>query len=133
MILPVKEVNNIFIITFFCGYLTDHMIHIKWKKIYIVHCIYDTYQMNKYIYYTALTLIQKYLWIYIYTIFLLTFRQCNIKSYKLPSDRLSLFRRSVNRWRVSAPARTPQLFTYRLNNHSRSRELITFLYDVADL
>jgi type II secretory pathway component PulJ len=30
------------------------------------------------------------------------------------------------------PARTLQLFTYRLNNHSRSRELITFLYDVAD-
>ena len=54
-------------------------------------------------------------------------------SYKLPSDRLSLFRRSANRWRVSAPARTLQLFTYRLNNHSRSRELIAFLYDVADL
>jgi hypothetical protein len=27
-------------------------------------------------------------------------------SYKLPSDRLSLFRRSVNRWRVSTPAST---------------------------
>jgi hypothetical protein len=54
-------------------------------------------------------------------------------SYKLPSDRLSLFRRSVNRWRVRTPARTFQLFTYRLNNHGRSRELITFLYDVADL
>jgi hypothetical protein len=54
-------------------------------------------------------------------------------SYKLPSDRLSLFRRSVNRCMVSAPARTLQLFTYRLNNHSRSRELITFVYDVADL
>ena len=32
-------------------------------------------------------------------------------SYKLPSDRLSLFRRLVNRWMVSAPARTLQLFT----------------------
>jgi hypothetical protein len=54
-------------------------------------------------------------------------------SYKLPSDCLSLFRRSVNRWRVSAPGRILQLFTYRLNNHSRSWGLITFLYDVADL
>ena len=34
-------------------------------------------------------------------------KQMHIISYKLPSDRL--------------------------NNHSRSRELITFLYDVADL
>jgi hypothetical protein len=54
-------------------------------------------------------------------------------SFTLPSDRLSLFRRSVNRRRVSALARTLQLFTYRLNNHSRSRELIKFVYDVADL
>jgi type II secretory pathway component PulJ len=34
--------------------------------------------------------------------------------------------------RTQFPARTLQLFNYRLNNHSRSRELITFLYDVAD-
>ena len=46
MILPVKEVNNIFIITFF---------------LWLFNRSYDTYQMNKYIYYTALTLIQKYL------------------------------------------------------------------------
>jgi hypothetical protein len=79
----------------------------------------------------------------LYNVYLLITKQGQLKveymgqtytiSYKLPSDRLSLFRRSVNRWRVSAPARTLQLFTYRLNNHSRSRELITFLYDVADL
>jgi len=56
----------------------------------------------------------------------------NISS-KLPSDRLSLFGRSVNNWRVSALARTLQLFTDRPNNHSRSQELRTFLYDVADL
>ena len=47
--------------------------------------------------------------------------------------RLSLFGRSVNCWRVSALARTLQLFTDRPNNDRRSRELRTFLYDVADL
>jgi hypothetical protein len=60
-------------------------------------------------------------------------RMLNYISSKLPSDRLWLFRRSVNCWRVSALARTLQLFTYRLNNRSRSRKLRTFLYDVADL
>ena len=54
-------------------------------------------------------------------------------SSKLPSDRLWLFRRLVNCWRERALVRILQLFTYWLNNHSRSRELRTFLYDVADL
>jgi hypothetical protein len=47
----------------------------------------------------------------------------NTISYKLPSDHLLLFRRSVNLWRVSAPAWTLQLFTYRLNNHKRKARL----------
>ena len=34
---------------------------------------------------------------------------------------------------MSALARTLQLFTDRPNNHCRSPELTTFLYDVADL
>jgi hypothetical protein len=40
---------------------------------------------------------------------------------------------SGNCWRVNALARTLQLFTDRPNNHSRSRELRAFLYDIADL
>jgi hypothetical protein len=49
----------------------------------------------------------------------------DIISSRLPSDRLSLFGRSVNCWRVSTLARTLQLFKDRPNNHSRSRELRT--------
>jgi hypothetical protein len=59
-------------------------------------------------------------------------KMSNIRISQL-RDRLSLFGRSVNCWRVSALARSYQLFTDRPNNHSRSRDLRTFLYEVADL
>jgi hypothetical protein len=52
-----------------------------------------------------------------------TLKMTYIISSKLPSDRLWLFRRSVNCWRVSAH---PQQFIDRLNNHRRSRELRNF-------
>ena len=59
-------------------------------------------------------------------------KMSNIRISQL-RDRLSLFGRSGNCWRVSALARSYQLFTDRPNNHSRSRDLRTFLYEVADL
>ena len=76
----------------------------------------------------------KYLYRVLYILINCFFKQIvDIISYKLSSDRLSLFGRSVNCWRVSALARTLQLFTDRPNNHSRSRNLRSFLCDAADL
>ena len=80
--------------------------------------------IDKYIYDKVNNNVDCRLW---WNVLKIEIREATIISYKLPSHRISLFRRSVNCWRVSAPARTLQLFTYCLNNHSRSRELITFV------